>query len=92
MKESGKFEVLKTLCETIYEKRERALIFTQYKEIIPYLKKFLEGIFEAEGMYIHGGVPVAKRQKLVDQFNGEDYVPFMILSLKAGGTEGYIYG
>ena len=35
---------------------------------------------------IHGGVPVSRRQKLVDKFNGEEYVPFMILSLKAGGT------
>ena len=85
-KDSGKFEVLKTLCETIYEKRERVLIFTQYKEIIPYLKKFLEKIFDAEGLVLHGGVAVSKRQKIVDTFNGEDYVPFMILSLKAGGT------
>lgn len=84
--ESGKFELLRSLCETIYEKRERVLVFTQYKEIIPYLKKFLEEIFQAEGSFIHGGVPVKRRQKLVDEFNGEDYVPFMILSLKAGGT------
>jgi non-specific serine/threonine protein kinase len=85
-KDSGKFEVLRTLCETIYEKRERVLIFTQYKEIIPYLKSYLEEIFGCEGLVIHGGVHVKTRQKLVEQFNGEDYVPFMILSLKAGGT------
>ncbi len=85
-KESGKFEVLRTLCETIYEKRERVLIFTQYKEIIPYLEKFLEGIFGCGGLVIHGGVTPKMRQKLVDEFNGEEYVPFMILSLKAGGT------
>lgn len=85
-KDSGKFEVLRTLCETIYEKRERVLIFTQYKEIIPFLKAYLEDIFGCEGLVIHGGVPVKKRQKLVEQFNGEAYVPFMILSLKAGGT------
>lgn len=85
-KESGKFETLRTICETIYERRERVLIFTQYKEIISTLKEYLEGIFESEGLVIHGGVPVAKRQRYVDQFNGEDYVPFMILSLKAGGT------
>ena len=86
IKESGKFETLKTICETIYERREKVLVFTQYKEIIPYLSAFLEEIFMAKGLVIHGGVPVAKRQKLVDQFNGEDYIPFMILSLKAGGT------
>src|SRR5208283_3251785 len=32
--ESGKFARLKEICETIGEKRERALVFTQYKEII----------------------------------------------------------
>ena len=85
-KDSGKFEVLRTLCETIYEKRERVLVFTQYKEIIPYLKEFLDSIFGNEGLVIHGSVPVKKRQKLVEQFNGEEYVPFMLLSLKAGGT------
>ena len=85
-KESGKFEVLRTICETIYEKRERVLLFTQYKEIIPHLKAYLEEIFRAPGLAIHGGVPVKSRQKYVERFNGEDYVPFMILSLKAGGT------
>ncbi len=85
-KDSGKFEVLRTLCETIYEKRERVLIFTQYKEIIPYLKSYLDEIFGCSGLVIHGGVHVKTRQKLVELFNGEDYVPFMILSLKAGGT------
>ena len=85
-KESGKFELIRTICETVYEKRERVLVFTQYKEIIPFLKKFLESIFGSEGLVIHGSVPVTKRQKLVDKFNGEEYIPFMILSLKAGGT------
>ena len=85
-KDSGKFDVLKTLCETIYNKRERMLLFTQYKEIIPALESFLEKIFHTKGLVIHGGVPVKRRQKLVEQFNGEAYVPFMILSLKAGGT------
>ena len=85
-KDSGKFEVMRALCETIYSRRERVLIFTQYKEIIPYLENFLTEIFECKGLVIHGGVPVSRRQKLVDQFNAETYVPYMILSLKAGGT------
>ncbi len=85
-KDSGKFALLRTLCETIHEKRERVLIFTQYKEIIPYLKKYLEELFGCEGLLIHGGVPPANRQKIVEMFNGEQYVPFMVISLKAGGT------
>lgn len=85
-KDSGKFEMLKEICETIYEKRERVLVFTQYKEIIPYLFTFLSHIFHKEGYIIHGGTPIKKRGVIVDHFNGEAYVPFMILSLKAAGT------
>lgn len=84
--ESGKFAMLKEICETIYEKRERVLIFTQYREITEQLAQYLEKIFHRKGLIIHGGVPAKKRSKLVDEFNGENYVPFMVLSVKAGGT------
>lgn len=84
--ESGKFEKLRELCETIYAKRERVLIFTQYKEITEQLKIFLETIFHAKGLVLHGSVPVKKRTELVEAFNGNNYIPFMVLSVKAGGT------
>lgn len=84
--DSGKFEMLKEICETIYEKRERVLVFTQYKEITDHLAAYLEKIFHRKGLIIHGGVPAKKRSKLVEEFNGEKYVPFMVLSVKAGGT------
>lgn len=85
--DSGKFELLKEICTTIYEKRERVLVFTQFKEIIPYLDEFLTKIFERKGLVIHGGTQVATRQKMVDKFQSDEhYVPYMILSLKAGGT------
>ena len=85
-KESGKFELLRELCDTIYEKRERVLIFTQFKEIIPYLNKFLAEVFHGKGYILHGGTPVAERNRMVESFQGEEYVPYMILSVKAGGT------
>ncbi|TDW16530.1 non-specific serine/threonine protein kinase [Breznakia blatticola] len=84
--ESGKFEYLRELCETIYEKRERLLIFTQFTEVIPQLQDFLTGIFKQEGLVLHGKTSIKKRQEIVDTFQGEAYVPYVILSLKAGGT------
>ena len=84
--ESGKMQMLKELCETIYEKRERVIVFTQFKEITEYLADFLNGIFHAEGYVLHGGTPVAKRGKIVEAFQGENYVPFLVASVKAGGT------
>ncbi|MDR0372468.1 MAG: DEAD/DEAH box helicase [Nitrososphaerota archaeon] len=83
---SGKFIQLRNICETIYEKRERVLVFTQFKEIINPLDDFLENIFERRGLILHGGTPVKKRQGIVERFCGREYVPYMILSLKAGGV------
>lgn len=83
---SGKFLQLKEICETIYEKRERVLVFTQFREMTEPLAEFLSTIFERKGLVLHGGTPVKKRQDMVESFNGEAYVPFMVLSLKAGGV------
>ena len=84
LEESGKFELLRELCETIYEKRERVLIFTQFKEIIPHLNRFLAGVFHGKGFALHGETPVKERNRMVESFQGEEYVPYMILSVKAG--------
>ncbi|MDE7359282.1 MAG: DEAD/DEAH box helicase, partial [Lachnospiraceae bacterium] len=84
--ESGKWEMLKTICTTIYEKRERVLVFTQFKEITAPLSAFLETIFQKKGFVLHGGTPVKTRSRMVEEFNGEDYIPYMVLSVKAGGT------
>ena len=84
--ESGKLGRLREICETIREKRERALVFTQFREITEPLARFLAGVFGREGLVLHGGVPVGKRSKIVERFQGEEYVPFLVLSLKAGGV------
>lgn len=85
-KESGKFQRLREICETIHEKRERVLVFTQFKEMTGPLFRFLGTIFNREGLVLHGNVPVGKRKELVETFQGRDYVPFFVLSLKAGGV------
>jgi len=85
-KDSGKLGVLRELCETIRDKRERVLVFTQFRELAEPLAAFLTGIFRARGYVLHGGTRVAKRAEIVDAFQGEEYVPFIVLSLKAGGT------
>ena len=83
---SGKFETLEQICQTIYEKRERVLLFTQFKEMTEPLSDFLETIFKRKGLVLHGGTPIKNRAEMVERFNGEGYVPFMVLSLKAGGV------
>jgi non-specific serine/threonine protein kinase len=85
-RESGKYERLREICETIYEKRERVIVFTQFKEITAPLAEFLKTVFEHEGLVLHGETPVAKRKDIVAKFQGHEYVPFMVLSIKAGGV------
>ncbi|MGD0886801.1 MAG: DEAD/DEAH box helicase [Thermodesulfovibrionales bacterium] len=84
--ESGKFGRLREICETILEKREKVLVFTQFREIAGHLKAFLDSVFGREGLILHGGTAVAKRKDLIDKFQSASYVPFLVLSLKAGGV------
>ena len=85
-KQSGKFSVLAEICETIRDKHERILVFTQFREMCEPLSDYLETLFDKKGLVLHGGTPVKKRTEIVVQFNGDEYVPFMVLSLKAGGV------
>ncbi|MHC1737913.1 MAG: DEAD/DEAH box helicase [Ignavibacteriaceae bacterium] len=85
--ESGKFASLREICETIYEKRERVLVFTQFREITEPLKDFLETVFLHKGLVLHGGTSVKNRKDIVAAFQSPDkYVPFLVLSIKAGGV------
>ena len=84
--QSGKFEMLKEICQTIYEKRERVLVFTQFREMTAHLDNYLAEIFNCRGGVIHGGVSVNERAELVERFQSEEYMPYMILSVRAGGT------
>ena len=83
---SGKFQRLAALCEELAERQERALIFTQFREITEPLAEFLAGAFGRPGLVLHGGTPVRQRRQLVEAFQREDGPPFFVLSLKAGGV------
>lgn len=84
--ESGKFDRLRELCEEIASRQEKALVFSQFREMAEPLAAFLATIFGGSGLVLHGGTPVGKRKPLVDRFQSETGPPFMVLSLKAGGT------
>lgn len=85
-RESGKFLRMAEICEELAQRQEKILVFTQFREIIAPLSRFLREIFQQEGLSLHGGTSVKKRQSMVDAFQRDNGPPFMILSLKAGGT------
>ncbi len=83
---SGKFARLRELCDELAERQDKALVFTQYRELTEPLAAFLAGVFRRPGLVLHGGTPVARRRDLVEAFQRDDGPPFFVLSLKAGGT------
>ncbi len=83
---SGKFARLRDLCEPIAARQDKVLVFTQFREMTDPLSSFLAEIFGKPGLVLHGGTAVKKRQGLVKRFQENENVPFMVLSLKAGGT------
>jgi hypothetical protein len=83
---SGKFGRLKEICEELAERQEKVLVFTQFKAITAPLADFLAGVFGRTGLVLHGETAVGRRRKLVETFQRDDGPPFLVLSLKAGGT------
>jgi SNF2 family DNA or RNA helicase len=83
---SGKFDRLQDICEEIASRQQKALIFTQFREMTEPIAAFLEGVFGSSGLVLHGATAVKKRQALIEAFADDQGPPFFVLSLKAGGT------
>ncbi len=81
---SGKLDALEGLLDIVSDEGKAALVFTQYVAMARLLVEHLS----ARGLrvlFLHGGVPVGRRQSLVDAFQAGEADVFVI-SLKAGGT------
>ena len=84
--DSGKLSRLREIAEVLAARQEKALVFTQFREMTEPLAAFLGGVFGRPGLVLHGGIDVKKRKDLVKQFQEDESVPFFVLSVKAGGT------
>ncbi|MFT4703901.1 MAG: superfamily II DNA or RNA helicase, partial [Bradymonadia bacterium] len=84
---SGKLARATEMLEEVIVENDRALIFTQYTEMGHLLVKHFEKELGFETPFIHGGVPIGKREQIVDDFqNDPESPPILLLSIKAGGT------
>ena len=84
--DSGKLVRLREITEEIGARQEKALVFTQFKEMTAPLASFLGSVFGRRGLVLHGETEVKRRQDLVHRFQEDDDVPFFVLSVKAGGS------
>jgi superfamily II DNA or RNA helicase len=83
---SGKLERLEELLDEALSEGDRALVFTQFAEMGRHLQRHLRERFGVETLFLHGGVPRAKRDQLVVRFQEGEDPALLILSLKAGGV------
>ena len=84
--ESGKFSRLAEIAEVVSSRQEKALVFTQFREMAEPLARFLGGAFGRPGLVLTGEIRVKERSELVRRFQEDESIPFFVLSLKAGGT------
>lgn len=83
---SGKAQLLFALLETILERNEKVLIFTQYTQMGEILTKMIEDILLVRPLFLHGGQTKKKRDEIVSAFQDDPKHKIFILSLKAGGV------
>jgi superfamily II DNA or RNA helicase len=84
---SGKFERLVEMLEEALDEGDRALVFTQYREMGELLERGLRERLDREVLFLHGGTPRKLREQMVARFQAPaGGPPLFVLSLKAGGT------
>ncbi|MFJ5101692.1 SNF2-related protein [Streptomyces sp. NPDC088554] len=81
---SGKLALLDELLDTILAEDGSVLIFTQYVSMARLISAHLTSR-AIPSQLLHGGTPVAERERMVDRFQSGG-TPVFVLSLKAAGT------
>ncbi len=83
---SGKCDRLVEMLEEVLAEGDRALVFTQYREMGHLLEMLLHTALNRRTLFLHGGTTQKERDALVERFqSGDAETPIFILSLKAGG-------
>ncbi|GHI02650.1 helicase [Streptomyces cellostaticus] len=81
---SGKLALLDELLDTVLAEDGSVLVFTQYVGMARLLTAHLSARAVPVDL-LHGGTPVAERERMVDRFQDGE-TPVLVLSLKAAGT------
>ena len=84
---SGKFDRLLAMLEQVLAVGDRALVFTQYREMGVRLAHELSVLQGMPVPFLHGGVARNHREEMVRRFQEEPTASkLLVISLKAGGT------
>lgn len=84
---SGKLARLTEMLEEAVAVGDKALVFTQFREMGDKLERHLGATLGCEVQFLHGGTPKQARDEMVRRFQEEAHGPrVFVLSVKAGGT------
>jgi hypothetical protein len=84
---SGKLQRLCEMLEEVVAAGDRALVFTQFREMGDRLVAELARVLGTAAPFLHGGVARAARDAMVRRFQEDPRGPqVFVLSVKAGGT------
>ncbi|MFZ9040853.1 MAG: SNF2-related protein [Ilumatobacteraceae bacterium] len=83
---SGKLNRFDELVAELLDVGERALVFTQFREMGDLLQRHVAERFESAAPFLHGGSSRTARERMVAEFQSGTGPPLLIVSLKAGGT------
>jgi superfamily II DNA or RNA helicase len=85
---SGKLTRATELLSEVVSNGDRAIVFTQYREMGQLLVAHLEEELDVPDVpFLHGGTPLGSRDEMVESFQeDEDASPLLLVSLRAGGS------
>jgi superfamily II DNA or RNA helicase len=86
-KRSGKLARTTEMLEEAVAAGDKALVFTQFREMGDKLAQHFSANLGCEVVFLHGGTPKKARDEMVRRFQEEPHGPrIFVLSVKAGGT------
>lgn len=86
-KRSGKLARTTEMLEEAVAAGDKALVFTQFREMGDKLVEHFSANLGCEVVFLHGGTPKKARDEMVRRFQEEQHGPrIFVLSVKAGGT------
>jgi hypothetical protein len=83
---SGKLARYDELVDELLDVDERALVFTQFREMGELLRRHAAERLQLRVPFLHGGVSRVRRDAMVAGFQAGEGPPLLLVSLKAGGT------
>lgn len=82
---SGKMKVVRALLELWKRQGHRTLLFSQTRQMLDILERFIRDIGGLQYQRMDGGTTIGIRQSIVDEFNTDPSIDVFLLTTRVGG-------